>query len=554
MALKSVLAPPAASFGAAGTDAVRPTTTSNRVAMDLKMMDLAAAFDLDTDSDEDGKVRDSNGVMERAPTQNVAASLAGPSTGGVGGPVPEFVQRLLAEELKEWTLAQGESLSSGVQSDMQLDYAARLQTLAQLPCRADDAVRNDCNRLQEPSTEPEQWPPQQDVRSQAQTWAAATGEDDDALGEDDDDANLAAHALCNSLGRLPYSWPPERPKVAPKAEARRVEWTSAEDELIRNSVQRLGCKKWRAIAAQLPGRSDDAVRNRWSRLQQSKDDTWIYLCSKGCGQSFVHGPGRASHEKTCSHAAVRAQASEPGYAALTIQAGVYKAKVWRGGKYEHLGNFSTAEEAALCVARSQEGQPAAQRSECTRKPWTGREDDIIMQSVAELGHKWFAIGRRLPARHCGMLDGYSRLGCGQGYGRCSEPPLKATAPVLCTALSRLPTPNGAGRSMPSATDGRGCSQLTQTKPPLPTAAGQARWVLRDRMRCSCRSPCPSWPMTTRPSISRAATAATLRRALPSTAPRLQPSRAMPPSAPHRRQSFRPTSSLAWHPRLAPSKP
>ena len=47
----------------------------------------------------------------------------------------------------------------------------------------------------------------------------------------------------------------------------RKEWSSAEDELIRHGVQQLGYK-WRVIAAQLPGRSDDAVRNRWSRLQE----------------------------------------------------------------------------------------------------------------------------------------------------------------------------------------------------------------------------------------------------------------------------------------------
>ena len=38
------------------------------------------------------------------------------------------------------------------------------------------------------------------------------------------------------------------------------------------------------------------------------------------------------------------------YAALP-----YKAEVWRGGKHAYLGSFATAEEAALCVARSPEG-------------------------------------------------------------------------------------------------------------------------------------------------------------------------------------------------------
>ena len=40
----------------------------------------------------------------------------------------------------------------------------------------------------------------------------------------------------------------------------------------------------------------------------------------------------------------------------------YKAEVRRGGKMVSLGYFATAEEAALCVARSPEGQAAAQRA------------------------------------------------------------------------------------------------------------------------------------------------------------------------------------------------
>eukprot|EP00964_Phaeocystis_antarctica_P043805 scaffold25133_cov54-Phaeocystis_antarctica.AAC.1 len=68
---------------------------------------------------------------KRVPTQNLAASLAGPSTGGAGGPVPEFVQRLLAEELKEWTLAQGERPGNDAQ---QLYHTRCLEILARLPC------------------------------------------------------------------------------------------------------------------------------------------------------------------------------------------------------------------------------------------------------------------------------------------------------------------------------------------------------------------------------------------------------------------------------------
>ena len=50
----------------------------------------------------------------------------------------------------------------------------------------------------------------------------------------------------------------------------RKEWTTAEDEIIQSGVAMFGCK-WRRIAAQLPGRSDDAVRNRWNRLKEVRD-------------------------------------------------------------------------------------------------------------------------------------------------------------------------------------------------------------------------------------------------------------------------------------------
>ena len=37
----------------------------------------------------------------------------------------------------------------------------------------------------------------------------------------------------------------------------------------------------------------------------------------------------------------------------------YQVRVRRGGQQVHLGSFATAEEAALCIARSPEGQAAA---------------------------------------------------------------------------------------------------------------------------------------------------------------------------------------------------
>merc|ERR1740130_2640595 len=49
---------------------------------------------------------------------------------------------------------------------------------------------------------------------------------------------------------------------------RKVGWTSTEDLVILTSVRKLGTQ-WPRIASQLPGRTADAVRNRWHRLQKT---------------------------------------------------------------------------------------------------------------------------------------------------------------------------------------------------------------------------------------------------------------------------------------------
>ena len=52
----------------------------------------------------------------------------------------------------------------------------------------------------------------------------------------------------------------------------------------------------------------------------------------------------------------------------------YRAQVRRGGKLVSLGSFATAEEAALCVARSPEGQAAAKRAASVPQPRRSEEE------------------------------------------------------------------------------------------------------------------------------------------------------------------------------------
>eukprot|EP00964_Phaeocystis_antarctica_P122110 scaffold85766_cov58-Phaeocystis_antarctica.AAC.3 len=79
----------------------------------------------------------------------------------------------------------------------------------------------------------------------------------------------------------------------------------------------------------------------------------------------------------------------------------YKAEVRHGGKPVHLGCFATAEEAALCVARSPEGQvaaqAAAQKAVAAPVPLTGEEArqqaqaEELMLLVAENKTGYFGV-------------------------------------------------------------------------------------------------------------------------------------------------------------------
>jgi len=65
-----------------------------------------------------------------------------------------------------------------------------------------------------------------------------------------------------------------------------------------------------------------------------------------------------------------------GYFGVQLKPGLskpYQAQVWRGGKSVHLGYFATAEEAALCVARTPEGRAAAAERAAAAAPLTSEE-------------------------------------------------------------------------------------------------------------------------------------------------------------------------------------
>ena len=90
----------------------------------------------------------------------------------------------------------------------------------------------------------------------------------------------------------------------------------------------------------------------------------------------------------------------------------YEARVWRGGNKVHLGSFATADEAALCVARTPEGQEAATRPAAPPLPRRqagsggGRAHSCTRQPAPRRRRPSSGSGRRRRRR--------SRPGCRRG--------------------------------------------------------------------------------------------------------------------------------------------
>ena len=216
----------------------------------------------------------------------------------------------------------------------------------------------------------------------------------------------------------------------------RKEWSVAEDDLIRHGVQMLGCK-WRVIAAQLPGRSDDAVRNRWSRLQESMR------------------PSEQQQPNPKSAASLAAPSTGGGGGSSSASDGTARQP---GPPDKEVDRKSAPEK-----------KERASWDKKERTSWTRAEDDIIVQCVAELGHKWFEIARRLPARQAAACEKARPKPA--AAATAAAPPTnpataRTTAPrapsrliaLRCALSAPPPAHDGAGRTTPSATDGRGCSR------------------------------------------------------------------------------------------------
>ena len=142
-----------------------------------------------------------------------------------------------------------------------------------------------------------------------------------------------------------------------EARRRKVRWAQTEDMAIMAAVRRLGTR-WPEIAALLPGRTGDAVRNRWHRLQMAQ---------------------------------VLADTDE-------------------GRAVTDLMLPPISEEDVVAAQQDAAAQQAAAIEEKGRAPWSAEEDATLLEGVRRHGCRWRVIVASLPGRSdSSTRNRYNRL-------------------------------------------------------------------------------------------------------------------------------------------------
>jgi len=138
----------------------------------------------------------------------------------------------------------------------------------------------------------------------------------------------------------------------------RKEWSPEEDRTILEAVDELG-QKWRVVAQRLVGRSDDAVRNRWKRLNKERLSN-VYDGT----DSNTPDIGELYPDSSVSTSPV--EISQRQESPLSDHGGA----TWGGGDFSQETNGK-----------------GSMSSRAERLPWTPAEDTEIVRSVQQLGLK-----------------------------------------------------------------------------------------------------------------------------------------------------------------------
>jgi len=156
----------------------------------------------------------------------------------------------------------------------------------------------------------------------------------------------------------------------------------------------------------------------------------------------------------------------------------YQVRVRRGGKMVHLGCFATAEEAALCVARTPEGRAAAAERAAAAAPLTSEgarqqaQAEKLTLLVAENSSGYFGVHLHKPGRpkpyRAQVQRGGKRVHLGYFVTAEEAALCVARSPEGRAAMGRAAAVEGQG-APPAISSG---ASLTEegTVPPMPPGA------------------------------------------------------------------------------------
>lgn len=134
-------------------------------------------------------------------------------------------------------------------------------------------------------------------------------------------------------------------------------WSSAEDELLRQSVTEQGGKNWKKIASKLKGRTDVQCLHRWQKVLRP---------------GLVKGPWTAEEDIMVMELVHKHGTKKWSHIARQLNGRL--GKQCRERWYNHL-------------------DPNIKKGD-----WTKDEDDTLIAAHTEFGNRWAAIAKRLPGR------------------------------------------------------------------------------------------------------------------------------------------------------------
>jgi len=176
-------------------------------------------------------------------------------------------------------------------------------------------------------------------------------------------------------------------------------WAEAEDYELLAAVKRWGTV-WPSVAAQLPGRTADAVRNRWHRLRHQQRALASAAASGAdlpLGESSDPDSSVRLRDAACLDAAAEGDVARPA-ASLVPAVSDSPPRVPDDAESRFSGPGASDKPLSEYDSLLIEGKLGAAAAAHARAIWSPHEDELIIEGVRRHGCKWRQIAAMLPNR------------------------------------------------------------------------------------------------------------------------------------------------------------